>query len=95
MHKLIVFLLFSFAYCFVVHKHLTHLFFFQQVVSKLVFLLFDMANTSSPLQCPCLIKNNYEIGCICVKTWLYSQDVWETVEKSFEESLERATLTST
>jgi len=53
-----------------------------------------MANTNSPLQCPCLTKNNYEIGCIRVKAWLDSQDVWETVEKSFEESLKRATLTS-
>ena len=35
------------------------------MVSKLIFLLFDMANINFPLQCPHL--TNYEIWCIHVK----------------------------
>ena len=37
-----------------------------------------------------LTKNNYEIWCIHVKVWLRSQDMWEAIEKDFEESIEEA-----
>jgi hypothetical protein len=52
-----------------------------------------MANSNFPFQCPRLTKDNYEIQCIRVKAWLGSQDVWEMIEKSFEEPIDRATLT--
>jgi hypothetical protein len=51
-------------------------------------------NPNFPFQCPKLTKNNYETWCIRVKVWLGSQDVWETVEKGFDESIDWATLTS-
>jgi hypothetical protein len=39
-----------------------------------------------------LTKNNYATLYIQVKAWLSSQDVWETVEKGFEEPINIATL---
>jgi len=53
-----------------------------------------MTNTNFSLQCPRLTKDNYEIWYIRVKTWLASQDMWETIEKGFEEPIDKATLTS-
>jgi hypothetical protein len=53
-----------------------------------------MTNPNFSLQCPCLTKDNYEIWCIRVKTWLGSQDVWEMVEKGFEKPIKGVTLTS-
>jgi hypothetical protein len=53
-----------------------------------------MVNPNFPLQCPRLIKDNYETWCIPVKVWLSSQDVSETVEKGFEKPIDGATLTS-
>jgi len=52
-----------------------------------------MVNSSFPLQCSRLTKDNYRTWCIQVKAWLGSQDVWETIEKGFEEPIDRATLT--
>jgi hypothetical protein len=53
-----------------------------------------MTNTNFSLQCPRLTKDNYEIWYIRVKTWLASQDMWETIEKGFEEPIDdKATLT--
>ena len=49
-----------------------------------------MAKTNFPLQCSRFTKNNYEIWCIHVKVWLRSQDMWEAIEKDFEESIEEA-----
>jgi len=53
-----------------------------------------MANSNLPLQCPRLTKDNYQAWYIRVKAWLGSQDVWETVEKGFEEPINGVTLTS-
>jgi hypothetical protein len=39
-------------------------------------------------------KDNYQTWCIQVKAWLGSQDIWETVEKGFEELMDGGTLTS-
>jgi hypothetical protein len=41
-----------------------------------------------------LTNDNYETWSIRVKDWLDSQDVWDMIEKSFEEPIDRATLTS-
>ena len=41
-----------------------------------------------------MTKDNYQTWCIRVKAWLGSQDVWETVEKGFEEPIDGAMLTS-
>jgi len=40
-----------------------------------------------------LTKDNYETWSIRVETWLDSQDVWDMIEKGFEEPIDRATLT--
>ena len=53
-----------------------------------------MANSKFPLQYPRLIKDNYQTWCIRVKAWLSSSDIWETVEKGFEEPRDGVTLTS-
>jgi len=53
-----------------------------------------MINSNFQLQCPRLTKNNYQTWCIWVKAWLDSQDIWETIEKGFEEPIDGATLTS-
>jgi len=39
-----------------------------------------------------LTKDNYQTWCIRVKVWLSSQDIWETVEKGFEEPIDGATF---
>jgi hypothetical protein len=52
-----------------------------------------MVYSNLPLQCPRLTKNNYQTWCIQVKAWLGSQDVWEIVEKCFEEPIDEAMLT--
>ena len=49
-----------------------------------------MTNSIFPLQYPRLTKDNYQTWCIRVKAWLGSQDVWETVEKGFEEPIDGA-----
>jgi hypothetical protein len=49
-----------------------------------------MTNSIFPLQYPRLTKDNYQTWCIRVKAWLGSQDVWETVEKDFEEPIDGA-----
>jgi len=41
-----------------------------------------------------LTKDNYETWYIQIKAWLGSQDVWEMIEKDFEEPIDGATLTS-
>jgi len=41
-----------------------------------------------------LTKDNYETWYIQVKAWLGSQDVWEMIEKDFEEPIDGPTLTS-
>jgi hypothetical protein len=53
-----------------------------------------MVNSNFPLQCPWLTNDNYQTWCIQVKVWLSSQDIWETVEKGFEEPIDGAMLTS-
>jgi len=40
-----------------------------------------------------LTNDNYETWSIRVKYWLDSQDVWDIIEKSFEEPIDKATLT--
>jgi hypothetical protein len=47
-----------------------------------------MVHPNFLLHYPRLIKNNYETWCIRVKTSLSSQDVWETIEKGFEEPID-------
>jgi succinate dehydrogenase flavin-adding protein (antitoxin of CptAB toxin-antitoxin module) len=41
-----------------------------------------------------LTQDNYETWCIRVKAWLGFQDVWEMVEKGFEEPIDGEMLTS-
>ena len=41
-----------------------------------------------------MTKDNYETWYIQIKAWLGSQDVWEMIEKDFEEPIDGATLTS-
>jgi hypothetical protein len=53
-----------------------------------------MINTNFSLQCPHLTKDNYEIWYTHVKTWLGSEDMWETIEKGFEGLIDKTTLTS-
>jgi len=60
-----------------------------------------MTKSNLPLQCSRLTNDNYQTWRIRVKAWrirvkawLGSQDVWETVEKGFEEPIDGATLTS-
>ena len=53
-----------------------------------------MVNSNFLLQCPRLIDDNYETSSFRVKVWLGSQDVLDIIKKSFEELINKATLTS-
>ena len=43
-------------------------------------------------QFPRLTKENYETWCLCIKVVLGSQDVWEIIEKGYEQPQNENTL---
>ena len=86
---------FFFLLMFVLINQLPHpILFFPTSSIRAQVWLFNMANSNLPLQCPRLTKDNYQTWCIRVKACLGSQDVWETIEKGFEQLIDRVTLTS-
>lgn len=56
-------------------------------------VILEMTNSIFPFHFPHLTKENYENWCICMKALLGSQDVWEIVDRCYDEPREEATLT--